>query len=683
MTFKNLHKSFLLILFFLGSFNNSFGQADSIKILQNQLKSYSQQPNFSENTKDYVDLLNGLAYGLRYTAKDSIKSLAQKALEISNQIDYKKGELEALSNFSMFHLFKGEMDEAIRFGNKIIEDENLSEYPKTEMQIYNQLGQAYFSRQNYPLTYTCFLHALSVGKEKNNVYYIFRMNMNLGTMFNLLEDYNEAQNFYKDAQVAAQKLNDDNATAMISSNLAYLYIQQEKFKEAQTLLQESISYFKKHNNELWLAFSYATIGQLYVKTNKFNEANTNYLKALNSHNSINDIKGEADIYFGLAKAQFMLKNISASEEYAFKSLELYKTFKLNTGLEKVYRLLYEIKKEQNMISQSLEYLELTEKLANDISKEKNRRNLTMVNAKLNYEKKKEALEAKNVQELNQQRKYVKWALTALAILFIIVLISLSVNKREKLLNKKLESQAIILNKSQKELTAINKNKDRLFSIIGHDLRGPIISLKELLKFYLEDPDGKTYFEKFAPQLKDELDQVQFTMDNLLHWGKAQMKGNQINPESIHIKQELDIILQLYKNELQKKSIQLFTDIKESHKAFVDWDQFNIIFRNLISNAIKFTPNKGLIKILTQENKDTIFIKVIDNGVGMSKEAIKNIFFDNEHFTTYGTNREKGTGIGLRLVREMVLMNKGNINVESTPDQGSIFSVELPINNYNQ
>ncbi|SNR48427.1 Signal transduction histidine kinase [Maribacter sedimenticola] len=678
MTLKNLCKFFLLGIFCFSNCIKAFGQVDSIQIFKNQIKDFKQQPNFTENSTQYVDLLNGLAYQLRYTAKDSINILAQKALEISGAIDYKEGELEALSNFSMFHLFKGEMEKAIDFGNKAIADIHLSEYAQTEMKVHNQLGQAYFSQQNYPLTYTHFLHALAIGERKKDDFYVFRMNMNLGTMFNLLEDFDEAHGYYASAKEAAQKLQNGSMIAMISSNLAYLYIQQDKFQEAKSLLQNSITYFKKHNDELWLAFSYGTYGQLLLKTGNYQMAKSNYTKALNSHNSVNDIKGKADIYFGLAKANYKLNNIDTSEDYAYKSLDLYKSFKLNTGLEKVYRLLYEINKQQGNIGKSLEYLEMTEKLANDISKEKNRRNLTMVNAKLNLEKEKEDLKAKSSLELEQQRKYVRWALIALAILFIIVLIILSINKREKLLNKQLESQAVALNENQKELTTINRNQDRLFSIIGHDLRGPIISLKELLKFYLEDPEGKVYFEKFAPQLKEELEQVQFTMDNLLHWGKAQMNGNQINPETVQVKPELDIILQLYKNELQKKSIKLITGIKEVHTAFVDWDHFNIIFRNLISNAIKFTPNNGEIKILTEQIDDSLKIYVIDNGVGMSKDAIQNIFNDNEHFTTYGTNREKGTGLGLRLVREMVLANNGKIQVESTLDQGSIFSVELPM-----
>ena len=219
---------------------------------------------------------------------------------------------------------------------------------------------------------------------------------------------------------------------------------------------------------------------------------------------------------------------------------------------------------------------MTEKLSYDNFKKKNTRNLTMLNARLNYEKETEELKAQSELALSQQRKYIKWALAALLTLIIIVFIILNTNRREKILNKKLANQAKVLNENQKALKQINHNQDRLFSIVGHDLRSPIISLNEILGLYLEDPEGKEYFEKFAPQLKEDIEQVQFTMDNLLHWGKTQMQGSTVNIKSILVKEELDIILQLYRNEIKKKSIVVNNQVAANHSVFADLQQFNII-----------------------------------------------------------------------------------------------------------
>ncbi|MDP5061747.1 MAG: HAMP domain-containing histidine kinase, partial [Maribacter sp.] len=330
------------------------------------------------------------------------------------------------------------------------------------------------------------------------------------------------------------------------------------------------------------------------------------------------------------------------------------------------------------VAKFLKYLELTEKLSNDIFKKNNRRNLTMLNAKLNFEKETENLNAQNELALNQQRKYVKWSLAGLFALMVIVFIVLKANKREKVLNKKLASQAEILNKNQESLTQINANQDHLFSIVGHDLRGPINSLNEILTLYLEDSEGKKYFEKFAPQLKEDLEQVQFTMDNLLHWGKTQMQGSTINVRSISVKYELDIILQLYRNEINKKSIIINNQVAAKHKVFADQQQFNIIFRNLINNSIKFTPNNGMITISTEIRNKNLVIQVSDTGVGMTETDVQKLFSNTENFSKYGTNFEKGTGLGLRLVKAMVIKNNGEIIVKSKPNKGSQFIVELPV-----
>lgn len=679
MIFNLHHRNHLLLFSFVCFyFNTTIGQVDSVQYFQEKIITLSHSSNFSENSIAYIDLVNNLSYQLRYSKLDSMKVLAEKALELSKLNGYKEGELEALSNFSAYNLYKGNIDKSIQYGLKLINNKESADYPKQKMKIYNQLGQAYFIKQNYPLAFTHFSYGLSLGERYNDEFYIFRINMNLGTMFNLLEDYDEALLFYSDALKSSSKLNDNNLDAMVSSNLGYLYTQREDFKQAQNYLYKSINYFKNQTLKEWLAFSYTTLGELDLKMNNFNKAIVNYEKAINIHNSINDVKGRADSNYGLAKASMGLKKIVKAEEYINQSLNLYKQFKLNTGIEKCFRLLYEIKKEQNQISKSLEYLELTEKLANDIFKEKNKRNLNMLNAKLNFEKKKEDLKTKNEQALDQQRKYVKWSLVALLTSFIVVLVILGSNKREKLLNKKLENQAIILNENQKTLSKINSNQDRLFSIIGHDLRGPIISLKELLKLYLEDPKGKKYFEEFAPQLKNDLEQVQFTMDNLLHWGKTQMTGEVINTERIAVKQELELIIQLFRNEVNKKSIIVNNQISENHFASADLEQFNIIFRNIISNSIKFTPDNGMVTIATEINDTNLVIQISDTGIGMNEKAIQKLFNDTEHFSTYGTNQEKGTGLGLRLAKEMVVNNNGEIFVKSQPNKGSQFIVKLPL-----
>ncbi|WP_419211384.1 ATP-binding protein [Maribacter sp. X9] len=678
MKFKTVHKIPLLIFLpFLLSYNMIVAQMDSIRKLKEKITTFSEASNFTGRDTTYINLINNLSYRLRYTELDSMELLAKSALDLSKSIKYRKGELEALTNFSAFNLHKGNTVKTIQYGEKVLHDSEINRFPRLQMKVYNQLGQAYFITQDYPLTYTQFLKALDLGEASHDEDYKFKMNMNVGTMFNLLEDYEEAVKYYLAADEATAKLNDTSYKGMVSANLAHLYVQTGDFEKAEGLLLKSIEIFQSQEVLQWLAFSYATYAQLNLKLSNYEIANDNYLKALNVHTSLTDVKGRADINYGLGKANLGLKNKEKAENYITESLNLYKSFNLKTGLEKCYRVLFQIKKEQGEISESLNYLELSDKLANDIFKERNKRNLNMLNAKLNFEKEKENLKVKNELEIGKQRKYVQLSLVAFLTSLIVALLIFRSHRRERSLNKKLENQALVLNENQKILKNINSNQDRLFSIVGHDLRGPIISLKELIVLYLEDSEGKTYFEKFAPQLRDDLEQVQFTMDNLLHWGKTQMKGSSMSIEKIFVKKELEIISQLFRKELEKKSITEEIDVSDNLFVYADLDHFKVIFRNLISNAIKFTPNKGKITISAEREQTNIIIKVLDTGVGMSEDVIHKLFKNTEHFSSFGTNLEKGTGLGLRLAKEMAIKNGGTIYVQSKLNNGSLFFVKLP------
>lgn len=675
---SNYKHNFLLFAFICTSFFSAFAQKDSIDFYHEKISRLTHSLNFSENTPEYIDNLNQLSYYQRLIEQDSMLVNSERALALSKKNKYIQGELEALANLATLYLYTGQTDKSIEFSLETIKNPELSSFPKTEMKIYNILGQGYYFKNDYPSTYTQFLHTLAIAEKNSDQFHLFRMNMNLGTIFSRLEDYEEALKYYAVAFKHVKNLKDPTKEAMMLSNMAFLNIELGNLNQAKIELDETLALLEKNKQTTWLAWTYSTLGLYYLTLNDFDNALVNYQKSLDMHDEFNDVKAKADIKYGLGRSYLGLNNLVKAEANINESVMLYASSDYDTGLEKAYRTLYEISKSKDDVAESLKYLELTEKLSNDNFKKKNRRNLTMLNAKLNFEKETENLKAQNELAINLQRKYVKWALAALFTSLVIVFLILNANKREKLLNKKLANQAKILNKNQEALTQINSNQDRLFSIVGHDLRGPIISLNEILTLYLEDPEGKDYFEKFAPQLKEDLEQVQFTMDNLLHWGKTQMQGNTINVRTISVRNELDIILQLYRNEINKKAITINNQVAVNHSVFADLQQFNVIFRNLINNAIKFTPNEGMITIKTKIKDKNLVIQVSDTGVGMTESDVQKLFSDTENFSNYGTNLEKGTGLGLRLVKAMVIKNSGEIIVKSEPNKGSQFIVQLPV-----
>lgn len=675
---SNYKRNFLLFALVSFSYLTALAQKDSIEFFNQKISQLTNSPGFSENSPNYIDNLNELSYYQRLIEQDSSLTNAERALALSKKNKYIQGELEALANLATIYLYTAQTDKSIDFSLETIKNPDLKNYPKTEMKIYNILGQGYYFKNDYPSTYTQFLHALAIAEKNSDQFHLFRMNMNLGTIFNRLEDHEEALKYYAVAIKHVKNLKDPTKEAMLLSNMAFLNIELGNLEQAKIELDETFALFEKNKQTTWLAWTYSTLGLYYLELNDFENALVNYQISLDMHDGFNDVKAKAEVKYGLGKSYLGLNNLVKAEASIHESVPLFESSDYDKGLEKAYRTLFEINKSQDNVAESLKYLELTEKLSNDIFKKNNRRNLTMLNAKLNFEKETENLKAQSKLALNQQRKYVKWSIVALFTLVVIVFLILKVNQREKILNKKLAKQAEVLNENQKALTQINTNQDHLFSIVGHDLRGPINSLNEILKLYIEDPEGKVYFEKFAPQLKEDLEQVQFTMDNLLHWGKTQMQGSTINVRSISVRYELDTILQLYRNEISKKSIVINNQVAANHKVFADQQQFNIIFRNLINNAIKFTPNEGMITISTEIKDKNLVIQITDTGVGMTEADVLKLFSNTENFSKYGTNFEKGTGLGLRLVKAMVIKNNGEIMVNSQPNKGSQFIVQLPV-----
>jgi two-component system sensor histidine kinase/response regulator len=237
-----------------------------------------------------------------------------------------------------------------------------------------------------------------------------------------------------------------------------------------------------------------------------------------------------------------------------------------------------------------------------------------------------------------------------------------------------------LQKTTAHLEELNALKDKMFSVIGHDLRSPLGSVRMTLDFLskIEAPNDNPFSENIKIMLKTT-DEVFGLLENLLGWAKSQSNMLNISKEQLVLKDLTNSIYYLNKGSLDLKQIEFVSEVNDEDTIFADLNTMKIVFRNLVSNAIKFTPEKGTIKIVSKKAGDNIRIEVSDTGVGIPVENISKLFNPNQHVTTYGTNRESGSGLGLVLCSDFVVKNKGKIWVESTVGKGSTFIVELPSN----
>lgn len=236
-----------------------------------------------------------------------------------------------------------------------------------------------------------------------------------------------------------------------------------------------------------------------------------------------------------------------------------------------------------------------------------------------------------------------------------------------------------LEENRQKLHQLNASKDRFFSILAHDLRSPVSSLSVFTDQLIANMDtfDKQELHEYLSVIGNTSKGLSDLLENLLLWASLQVDRIEFKPSSIEIYELVSSIETLFTTAFQHKNIKFTNAIPANCSAFADDYMVNTILRNLISNAVKFTPVGGKISVIAEDDEDMILISVKDNGMGISDENLKKIFQLDQPISSLGTNGEKGTGLGLLLCKEMVEKNHGEIWVESIPGGETIFSFTLP------
>jgi signal transduction histidine kinase len=232
-----------------------------------------------------------------------------------------------------------------------------------------------------------------------------------------------------------------------------------------------------------------------------------------------------------------------------------------------------------------------------------------------------------------------------------------------------------------ELGHYNGIKDRIFSIIGHDLRAPIATLSTVLSIaeQIENEQELAELPGYLKGIKTSVDNLNLTIENLLVWSQSQINGVTLNIEGVNVNNEIDNVIALYSLVALQKEITLKQTLTGSFCAKVDAAHLNLVLRNIISNSIKFS-NKGgsIIVSATMPDPLTVQISISDTGIGLRAEKLEELLKTTDtHYTTYGTQNEKGTGLGLMLCKEYIHANGGELHIESTIDIGTTVTIKLP------
>lgn len=236
-----------------------------------------------------------------------------------------------------------------------------------------------------------------------------------------------------------------------------------------------------------------------------------------------------------------------------------------------------------------------------------------------------------------------------------------------------------IKQKEQELIQLNMSKDRLFAIIGHDLRKPALAFRGISKkvnFLIQQKEFDT-LNKLGNNLERAAFSLNSLLDNLLNWALKQRDVLPYEPKPVDVQQATEEIFELFQQIAHEKKVHLQLDIMQDVKAYADPNALNTIIRNLVDNAIKYTDEGGKVIVLSERRGENILIQVKDTGEGMNDKQLTNVFALQKNKSTQGTAGEKGSGLGLALVKDLIDLNEGTINVWSTPKKGTTFDILLP------
>ena len=247
----------------------------------------------------------------------------------------------------------------------------------------------------------------------------------------------------------------------------------------------------------------------------------------------------------------------------------------------------------------------------------------------------------------------------------------------------IESRSQQIRMKNKQLKTLNATKDKFFSIIAHDLKSPfnaVLGFSDMLVAHVDNMEKKD-ITRMAHLINKSANLAVGLLTNLMEWSQSQTGRTRYTPEDLEVGPLVDEVVFLFVDVANKKDIEIVKDLPDQLTVFADREMLKTIMRNLISNAIKFTPRGGRVTISAEMQEKGLLMSVADTGVGISEQNLKKIFRIDENFTTAGTEKEEGTGLGLILCREFVEKHKGRIWVESitgpSAKTGSVFSFRIP------
>lgn len=626
------------------------------------------------------------------------KLIEQRAQEIH----YPQGAWEARIEQGIVYNALGHSDSSLAMINQVLKETREKKARLSEIKALLGLARIFQGNFNFQPGVDHLIQAQKLLKEEDPFYLRFDILNLQGIIHRLMKDYANALSYYK---IIEEKYFDQLSTKQkffLFMNQGNIFVEQKQYSQTEALFKKAYEEIKKVNSPANQALITYNLGALFYRQKRYKEAQEYITKALQTNTKMGDMVGIERCYRVMGAICFDQKDYLQARKHYNTALQMAQSLKNPNTILGNYRNLYltywdwgYYNKNIGDLDKALSYYQKYDKLKDSLYQIEITEKVLEMEKQYESEKKNSQitlLEKENQHQQDQilmertRRNYMILVIIlvtgTLAVFVYFVYYYRKINRLLHTQSKSIMEQKNQITEQNAQLQKLLNTQNRVFSIIAHDLRSPLVSIfniSSLIGYYIEDKEYVA-LEKTAGKMNQKIMKILGLTDNLLRWAQSQSESLEPAMMPLNIHEVLEECLEIYRPIAADKSILIKYDQQEHVLVWADRNMLRTICRNLINNAIKFTHNNGQIKLWHESDGRLVRITVKDSGVGIDNDKLDRLFEINQEKISLDTSGEKSSGLGLSLCKEFVEAMKGRIWVQSQKDAGSQFTFELSVYN---
>lgn len=632
--------------------------------LYGQSSHTSELKNFASMSKlEQVKLLSKLCWKYREKQTDKALEYGLQGIKIAKAQGFDK-ELATLYNYVgvVYQDYKYDVPAALSYYNKGLPFSLKLKDSVEIAYVYNNLGDAFYKIGNVPLAFEYGRKSLAMFKRLNNVRGIAYSYINMGEVNRISKKYDTALYYFRKAIALRETINDSVGIASANLEVAQTLYVKGQIDSAMHYFRVSLAKHIQLNNKNYMAYSMQGMGNVFLKRHEFDSAYFYYQNAFKLCQERKNPTGEIKSQLGLAKLLADIGKKKKGEKMLDEALSNAKNSRLTPNILKVYKAkgeFYLRLKEYRRASESYQnYIHTYDSLYSVLQFQ------TLSEIKDRFEMM-EQMHSMNVDLKTHQRDQIY----AVVIILLLVVFAIVLFLRNRTIAR-----------LSSELRQSSRAKDKIFSIISHDLVSPFNVLMGTSELLIDDLNEKNIegAKEKGILIQKTSEESYSLISNLLNWSRSQQKNIKLYPEVFDMDQLMRDVKSTLSNQAKLKNIHVHINATPDLKVKADRNLIQIVLINLLNNALKFTQKDGTIDLSLEKESNQVKISVKDNGIGISPDRLATLLNGQTLESQPGTGKEKGTGLGLLLCKEFIEMHGSEIHINSKEGEGSEFWFTLPV-----